>query len=196
MIEMRRLKDIVNFFQTVVSFVLSRKIVSKVSICKKEFKYLIGYKYAKKIRPLCTFLPKMTAYRKDFDEIKFLSLLIIDHELLQKYNDIWEKIKDSLKREFDSKPVYNKKQYPKLKFYNGKINTNFENNKIPKADSEYICLSIILLNSVFKTVKNYYPQMFLEECKYVVNKKKIPKYIIDDTEISSDSDGKSSEEED
>ena len=116
MIETRRLKDIVNFFQTVVSFVLSRKSVNKVSICKKEFKYLIGYKYAKKIRPLCIFLPKMTAYRKDFDEIKFMSLLIKDHELLQKYNDIWEKIKDSLKREFDSKPVYNKIQYLNLKF--------------------------------------------------------------------------------
>ena len=30
--------------------------------------------------------------------------------------------------------------------------------------------------------------MFLEECKYVVKEKKISKYIIDDTEISSDSD--------
>ena len=45
-----------------------------------------------------------------------MSLLIKDHELLQKYNDIWEKIKDSLKREFDSKPVYNKIQYLNLKF--------------------------------------------------------------------------------
>ena len=32
-----------------------------------------------------------------------------DEELLEKYNEIWEKVKDSLKREFDSKPVYNKK---------------------------------------------------------------------------------------
>ena len=29
--------------------------------------------------------------------------------------------------------------------------------------------------------------MFLEECKYVVKEKKIPKYIFDDIEISSDS---------
>ena len=147
MIETRRLKDIVNFFQTVVSFVLSRKIVNKVSICKKEFKYLIGYKDAKKIRPLCICLPKMTAYRKDFDEIKFMSLLIKDHELLQKYNDIWEKIKDSLKRELDSKPVYKKIQYLKLKFYNEKINTKFENNKIPKAVSKYICSILFLEQS-------------------------------------------------
>ena len=37
---------------------------------KKSFKYLIGYKVLKKIRPLRTFLPKMSAYRTDFDETK------------------------------------------------------------------------------------------------------------------------------
>ena len=51
----------------------------------------------------------MTACRKDFDETKFMSFLIEDDELLEKYNKIWEKVKYSLKKEFDSKPVYNKK---------------------------------------------------------------------------------------
>ena len=37
--------------------------------------------------------------------------------------------------------------------------------------------------------------MFLEECKYVVKEKKISKYIIDDIEISSDSDRENSDEE-
>ena len=59
---------------------------------------------------------------------------------------------------------------------------------MPKEDSQYICLSVILIDSVFRTGKNYYLQVLLEECKYVVKKKKkIPKYIIDDIEISSDS---------
>ena len=34
-----------------------------------------------------------------------------------------------------------------MKSYNGKINTNFYNNKIPKEDSKFICLSIILIDS-------------------------------------------------
>ena len=42
-------------------------------------------------------------------------------------------------------------------------------------------------------VKSYYPQVFLEECEYVVKEKKIPKYIIDDREISSYSDRKNSD---
>ena len=36
--------------------------------------------------------------------------------------------------------------------------------------------------------------MFLEECEYVVKEKKIPKYIIDHIETSSDSDSKNSYE--
>ena len=43
------------------------KIVSnKIPFGKNDFKYFIGYKDAKKIRPLCIFLPKMSAYRRGF----------------------------------------------------------------------------------------------------------------------------------
>ena len=52
-----------------------------------------------------------------------------------------------------------------------------------------------MIDSVFRTGKNYYPQVFLEECKYVVKEKKIPKYIIDNIEISSDSHGGNSDKE-
>ena len=54
---------------------------------------------------------------------------------------------------------------------------------------------MILLGSVFRTGKNYYSQVSLEEYKYVVKEKKIPKYITDDTEMSSDSDRENSDEE-
>ena len=111
-------------------------------------------------------------------------------------NTIWEKVKNSLKKEFDSEPVYNEKYLKaKIKSYNGKISTNFHDNKIPKEGSQLICLSVILINSVFRTGKNYYPRVFLEECKFVVKEKMIPKYIIDDTEISSNSDKENFEEE-
>ena len=54
---------------------------------------------------------------------------------------------------------------------------------------------MILLDSVFRTGKNYYSEVSLEEYKYVVKEKKIPKYITDDTEMSSDSDRENSDEE-
>ena len=69
--------------------------------------------------------------------------------------------------------------------YEGKINTNFHSIKVKKEGAQYISLSVILINSVFRTDKNYYPHMFLEECKYVIKQKKMPKYINKDIEISS-----------
>ena len=135
----------------------------------------------------------MTAYTKDFDETK---LVFFDKRWwLEKHNEIWQEVKDSLKKEFDKESIYIKKYLKaKIKPYNGKINTNFHNYKIPKEDSQYICLSVILINSVFRADRFYYVQVFLEQCKYVVKEKKIPKYFIDDIEISSDSDKENSDD--
>ena len=38
--------------------------------------------------------------------------------------------------------------------------------KIPKDNTSCKCLSLIMLDSVIKLNKNYYPQIFLEECEY------------------------------
>ena len=69
----------------------------------------------------------------------------------------------------------------KIKSYNAKINANFHNSKVPKEDCQYICLSKSLLDCVFRTGINYYPQVFLEERKYVVKEKKILMFIIYDS---------------
>ena len=37
-----------------------------------------------------------------------------------------------------------------------------------------------MIDSVYRTARNYYPRVFLEECKYVVGEKKMPEYITDD----------------
>ena len=71
----------------------------------------------------------------------------------------------SKQKTIDIEPVYNEKYLKaKIKPYNGKINTNFHNIKIPKKDSsKFICLSVILIDSVFRTGSDYYPQVFLEK---------------------------------
>ena len=69
---------------------------------------------------------------------------IKDEKLLGKYNEIWKNVSNIIKKEFDSKTVYNEKYIKtKIKSYNGKISTNFHNNKIPKEGSQSICLSVI-----------------------------------------------------
>ena len=105
----------------------------------------------------------MSAYRKGFDETKHIYFLI-------KGNEIWGKVKNSLRKEFDNEPVYNEKYLKaKIKSYNGIINTNFHKSKIPKSIH---LLSVILIDSVFRTGKKYYPKVYLEEFKCVVNKKR------------------------
>ena len=51
-----------------------------------------------------------------------------------------------------------------------KKETNFLGNKMSKEGSQLICLSVILIDSVFRTGENYHPKVFLEECKHVVKK--------------------------
>ena len=51
--------------------------------------------------------------------------------------------------------------------------SNFHNKKMPTEKAPCKCLSIIMLDSVIKANKKYYPQTLLEECKYVQEKIKI-----------------------
>ena len=45
---------------------------------------------------------------------------------------------------------------------------------------------------MYLLISNFDSQVFLEPCRYVVKERKIPKYSIDDLEISSDSDRENS----
>ena len=52
--------------------------------------------------------------RKWVHKLNICPFLIKDDESLEKYNEIWEKVKNSIKKQFDSEPLYNKK-YLKVK---------------------------------------------------------------------------------
>ena len=65
-----------------------------------------------------------------------------------------KKVSNIIKKEFESKPVYNEKYLrTKIKSYNGKINTIFNNNKIPEKGSQCICLSVIWINLFIEKIK-------------------------------------------
>ena len=81
-----------------------------------------------------------------------------------------------MKITFESKPVYDedvKYIKTKIKMYAGSLITNFHNKKMPKEKAPWKCLSIIMIDSVIKANKKYYPQTLLEECKYMQEKMKI-----------------------
>ena len=130
----------------------------------------------------------MTSYARKFDENATMPLIVKDKHLLKIYNKIWEKIEKLMKIDFENTPVYgNDDKYikTKTKVYAGSIITNFNNKKLPKGKLPCKSLSIIMLDSVIKANKKYYPQTLLEECKYVQEKIKTENYI--DEELDSDS---------
>ena len=65
------------------------------------------------------------------------------------------------------------------------MNTNFQGKKVPKENASYKSLSLIMLASVIRVNKKYYPQTLLEECKYVIRKNRMENLINDDLDLSS-----------
>ena len=120
-----------------------------------------------------------------------MSFRVNNIQLLKNYDKIWGKVEKLLKIDFENKPVYgddNKYIKTKMKIYADSIITNFHNKKMPKQKASCKCLSVIMLDSVIKTNKKYYPQTLLEECKYVQEKIKTENYIDEDLEKSDSND--------
>ena len=95
---------------------------------------------------------------------KNMSFFIKDDMCLDKYIEIWDKIKKNLNIKFNSMPVYDEK-YIKVKVgeFNGVIKTNFLGDEIPKEDVHYVCIACITIDSIMRMKKMNYPQVYLEE---------------------------------
>ena len=184
-----------NFYKNKKLFNLNDIDFNKILVSKKEsygtknsLKYFIGYNDGDAIRPLCILLPQMIGYVKHFDSNKTMPFKVSDNKLLKKYNKIWEKVGNLLNIEFDSEPVYgdvDKYIKTKTKMYGDRVNTNFQDKKVPKENASYKCLSLIMLDSVIRVNKKFYPQTLLEECKYVIRKNKMENLINNDLSLSS-----------
>ena len=114
------------------------------------FKHFIGYLKGEIIKPLCIILPQMSGYIKYFENgSKNMSFLIKDDEVWDKYDKIWDVIKDKLNIKFHSEPVYEYKYLKaKVREFNGVIKTNFFNNGMPKENIHYSYISCITIDSV------------------------------------------------
>ena len=93
-----------------------------------------------------------------------MSFVIKDDDLLDKYNEIWDKINTDLNIKFDSMPVYDEKYMkPKVREFNGVINTNFLGDEIsktnflgdeiPKESIHYACIACVTIDSVMTMEK-------------------------------------------
>ena len=124
-----------------------------------------------------------------------MSFLVEDETILKKYND-----KKIVKRKkFNCDLVYGEKYLKtKIKPCSRTITANFRNvennsNRPSKEGFSCICWPLIMIDSVFKLGKSFYPQTFLEECKYKMKEKEIKSFIEDDLENSSDDESEQEE---
>ena len=108
----------------------------------------------------------MTVYIKYFENGgKNMSFVIKDDDVLDKYNEIWDKIKEILSIKFRSASAYDEKCVKaKLREFNGMIKTNFLGDEVPKENEHYTCIACITIDSVMRMEKKHYQQK-KNECK-------------------------------
>ena len=88
---------------------------------------------------------------------------------------------------FHSQPIYDDKYIKtKVKTFNNTINTLFSGDEIPKERIHYVCISAICIDSVLKTDKKNYPQVYLEQYKDKIKKRELESFTDDEVNLSSD----------
>ena len=139
----------------------------------------------------------MNGYIKYFDDSgKNISFVTDDKEVYKKYNEIWEIVRKLLKLKSFVSPVRDDKYIiAKLKILKDINMATFTNNTIPEENTHYTCISAIDTDSVLKMDKKSFPQVYSEQCKYKLKKRKRSGYIdhleIIDYDSENDSDSNS-----
>ena len=99
-----------------------------------------------------------------------MSFFIKDDEVWDKYDKIWDVIKNKVGINFHSKPVY---EYRYLKAevrkFDRVIKTNFLDNNVPKENMHYTYIACITIDSILRIDKKNHSWFYLEECKYNAN---------------------------
>ena len=113
--------------------------------------------------------------------------MVKDDQVWEKYEQIWDLIKNKRGIKFHSEPVYDKKYLKtKVREYDSVIKTIFLGNDVPKENMHYTCIACITIDSVMRMEKKNYPQVYLEECKYEIKKIQMSRFV--NTELDLDSD--------
>ena len=110
----------------------------------------------------------------------------------EKYEQIWDVIKNKLSIKFHSKPIYEQKYLKaKVRKFDGVIKTNFLGNDTPKENMHYTCIACITNDSVMRMDEKT-NQVYLEGKKYRIKKIQMSRFI--NTELKSDSESDSEAE--
>ena len=130
--------------------------------------YYIGYVRKKSeykinsVNPLYLMINRIDVFIEEKNGDKYLNIASTDRnsEVLKKYSEVWNGIKDSIKKTNDSGLKEYGKDYMKIKFSS--------DDDIPlNKQLSFLTITVIIRNTFEKDGK-YYPQSFLDECLYEV----------------------------
>ena len=104
----------------------------------------------------------MSGYIKYFENgSKNMSFLIKDDEVWEKYDKIWDEIKDKLGIKFHSEPVYEYKYLKvQVREFDCVIKTNFLSNDVTKENMHYASIACITIDYVMRTDKKILHKFF------------------------------------
>ena len=89
-----------------------------------------------------------------------MSFLIKDDEVWEKYENIWDVIKNKLEIKL-SEPIYGQKYLKnKVREFDGVIKSNFLGNDTPKENMHYTCIACITIDSVMRMDKKTSASLF------------------------------------
>ena len=112
-----RLKETIDLFSVNIDQIV---VSDKFKHNDEAFKHFIGYLEGEIVKPLCIIIKYFENGGKN------MSFLIKNDDVWDKYDKIWDVIKDELGINFHSEPVYKYKYLKaKVRHFDGVIKTNF-----------------------------------------------------------------------
>ena len=114
------------------------------------------------INPLYLIIGEIDGYIKEENGNKYLTFASADKnkEVLKKYTELCDGIKNSIEKRNDSKAGEYEKNFIKIKF-------NSDNN-LPLNEILNLHMLAVIVRSVFEDDGKHYPQVFFDECLHQV----------------------------
>ena len=145
--------------------------------------YYIGYVTKKpeykinSVNPLYLLVNRIDDFIEEKKGDKYLNIASTDRntEVLKKYGEVWNGIKNCIRKINDSELGEYDKDYMKIKFNS--------DDDIPLNKQFYFPTITVIIRNIFEKDSKYYPQIFLDECLYKIKKRYNMKELIFQREL-------------
>ena len=116
--------------------------------------------------------------------------------MLEKYNEIWDKVSHIIEKAFHAQLIFEEKYLKnKLKYYNGKSNTYFFSKKVLRGNVNCACVVLTVLDSICR-IKKELLRLNIRRAVTIQKKlREIVSFIPEESSFSSDDDGDNDDDE-